>query len=120
MPSLDRIKERTKTVTIDIGEEGKTDNLTVTIRPDRFTPADIAAMQERAQQEEQGGNVNEAMQDFCNFMCDLLVSWDLRWTTDGDIVPIEPDVIRDSLPFGFLYEIVEKTGVALQVGKPRR
>lgn len=114
--TLQKIKERTKTVSIDIDGE----KLSVTVRPDRITPGELVEAQERAQAAEESGDPRVAMLDFCNFLCEILVSWDLKWSDEGEIVPIEPEVLLESVPFSFLTEVVEKTGSVLQVGKPKR
>lgn len=110
MPSLKTIQERVKTFTIDIDE----DKMEVSIRPNRFTPAKVAEFEDA-----KFGTSVEGALAMCNFFCDLVASWNLKWSEDGDTVPLQPEVILESVPFPIVVAIISEIGEQMQVGKTK-
>lgn len=115
MPSLQKVREQTKEYRVDLG-----DGIVVkaTLRPNSITPNRMAEIEDA-----KPGSSQKAIVELCNFLCEVIVDWDLTWSdANTDKVPLKPDVLADQVPFPFLMQLLVKLGEVAQVDptKPGR
>lgn len=108
MANLAKIRAVTQKVTVDIDGE----ILNVEVNVNNFSMQQIALFESRNFE-----NPQDAIDDLAQFLCELLVKWDL-YENEGDTEPIllVPEVVK-GLPYRVLTEIITKIGEELKVGK---
>jgi hypothetical protein len=108
MPSLQKVKEQIKLYEVDLGDDVI---VKASLRPNAITPNRMAEIEDS-----KSGNSKEAVVELCNFLCEVIVDWDLTWSdANTDKVPLKPDVLADQVPFPFLMQFLVKLGELSQV-----
>ncbi len=108
MPSLQKVKELTKQYEVDLGDDII---VKVSLRPNSITPSRMAEIEDV-----KSGNNQEAVLELCNFLCEVIADWDLTWSdANQDKVPLQPDILKDQIPFPFLMQLLMKMAEVSQV-----